>query len=492
MQPAVVTFPHRATAADPELAVAHLGDRATLASQLSLPIEDSDATMLAVAHERWGRAAPERLTGAFGFGFRVPGADTVRLARDVTGQVPLYYAVTAHGVVVGTDVSLMAADPAVPDDIDLPALAHLYAHSYRPWLRRTGLQAVSKVPPGYHVEITHGRVREFRYWRPERIRTDRRTSAEGQLDRLDQALQRAVADCLHGHMKVGTHLSGGLDSALVTAVARRTPPGVLQAYSWSPPFAASPRMSGDERDRVLSLADEWSIPVRFVGGSQTVAAGELDPVLRPRLASVHEAGVLIDASHRGVTLLLSGWGGDEALSALRPPRRVSHWRRQAARLTRRAVPSTGEAVAAEWRADWPDVAREARRGFAALQRPGSLRQRQLAWLDNGHLAARNESWFAAAAPLGISYAYPLQDRRILELVLAAPPQLTMSGTWNRILARRLAARYLPRGWAWRRGWKSSPAQVFSTEAPTGVNDSGVAKLLDLRERAGRRVRQQMG
>lgn len=491
MQPAVVTFPHRATAADPELAVAHLGDRATLASQLSLPIEDSDATMLAAAHERWGRAAPERLTGAFGFGFRVPGADTVRLARDVTGQVPLYYAITASGVVAGTDLSLIAADPAISDEVDLSALAHLYAHAHRPWLRRTGLRAVAKVPPGCFVEIHHGRAREVRYWRPERIRTDRRTSAEGQLDRLDQTLQRVVADCLHGHEKVGTHLSGGLDSALVTAVAQRTPPGVLQAYSWSPPFAALPRMSGDERDRVLSLAHEWSIPVRFVGGSQTVSVGEFDPVLRPRLASVHEAAVLTDASHCGVTLLLSGWGGDEALSALRAPHRVRHWRRRAARLTRRAGPSTGEAVAAEWRADWPDVAREVRRGFAALQRPGSLRRRQLAWLDNGHLAARNESWYAAAAAVDITYAYPLQDRRMLELVLAAPPELTMSGTWHRILARRLAARYLPRGWAWSREWKSSPAQVFPSVTPTELSDPAIATLLDLRERAGRRVRQEM-
>lgn len=491
MQPTVVTFPHRATAADPELTVAHLGDRAALAAQLSLPVGSSDATMLTAAHEAWSRGAPYRLTGAFAYGFRVPGTDTVRLARDVTGQVPLYYAITASGVVAGTDLSLIAADPAISDEVDLSALAHLYAHAHRPWLRRTGLRSVAKVPPGSFVEIHYGRVREVRYWRPERIRTDRRTSAEGQLDRLDQTLQRVVADCLHGHEKVGTHLSGGLDSALVTAVARRTPPGVRQAYSWSPPFAVMPRMSGDERDRVLSLADEWSIPVRFVGGSQSVAAGEIDPVLRPRLASVHEAAVLTDASHRGLTLLVSGWGGDEALSALRPPRRVHHWRRRAARLARRADPSTGEAVAAEWRADWPDVAREVRRGFAALQRPGSLRRRQLAWLDNGHLAARNESWYTAGATVGITYAYPLQDRRILELVLAAPPELTTSGTWNRILARRLAARYLPEGWAWRRGWKSSPAQVFSSQAPMGVNDPAVAKLLDLRERAGRRVRQEM-
>lgn len=485
-----VTFSHRASGVDPVVTVAHLGDRATLASRLGVDPETTDRVLVSAAHRAWGREAADRLTGAFAFVRRVPGSDTVRLARDATGQVPLFYAITGTGVVTGTDLAAIAADPAVPDDIDLEALAYLYAHAHRPWLRRTGLRAVAKVPPGHVVEVTHGRVREFRYWRPERIRTDRRTPADRQLETIDQTLQQVVAECVAGHDRVGAHLSGGLDSAVITAVAQRTPPGVLQAYSWSPPFDDVPHAPDDERDRVNALAQEWGLPVHFSGRAVSAdePRGDWDPVLRPRLALGSEAAVLADAAQRGITLLLSGWGGDEGLSAQRPPRRWSWVRRQGRRWLTGVDPSTGALLAAQWRDDWPQVAHEVQRSFRDLQRPGSLRQRQVAWLANGHLAGRNESWFAAAAPLGIRHAYPLQDRRLLELALAAPPELAVAPDWSRMLMRRIAARHLPEPWAWSGRFKAAPAQQFSSAKQLQGDAAVVADLLDIRERAARRAR----
>ena len=53
----------------------------------------------------------------------------------------------------------------------------------------------------------------------------------------------------------------------------------------------------------------------------------------------------------------------------------------------------------------------------------SIREAQIASLRNGHLALRTESWGAHAARLGLQYAYPLLDRRIVEFTLGLPVRL---------------------------------------------------------------------
>lgn len=56
-----------------------------------------------------------------------------------------------------------------------------------------------------------------------------------------------------------------------------------------------------------------------------------------------------------------------------------------------------------------------------LPHTATTRQRMITLLTRGHLTARNESWSRVGARLGIHYASPLQDRRIVDFALSLPP-----------------------------------------------------------------------
>jgi hypothetical protein len=68
---------------------------------------------------------------------------------------------------------------------------------------------------------------------------------------------------------------------------------------------------------------------------------------------------------------------------------------------------------------------------------------QVAYLENGHVAARNESWDAGAGRFGVRYWHPLEDPRVLEVALSAPPRCFAAFGWDRLLMRAAAVGLLP-------------------------------------------------
>jgi hypothetical protein len=76
------------------------------------------------------------------------------------------------------------------------------------------------------------------------------------------------------------------------------------------------------------------------------------------------------------------------------------------------------------------------------ERPGVHRM-QLMLLTSGHLQYRMESWAAHGASLGITYAFPLLDQRVVEFSLSIPDHLYFKNGWKRWLYRTAMAGILP-------------------------------------------------
>jgi asparagine synthase (glutamine-hydrolysing) len=79
-----------------------------------------------------------------------------------------------------------------------------------------------------------------------------------------------------------------------------------------------------------------------------------------------------------------------------------------------------------------------------------VRRQQLSLLAYGHLNYRIEGWAAAGARMGITYTYPLLDRRIVEFALGLPPDLYVRDGWQRYLFRYALSGVLPDELIWRK------------------------------------------
>ncbi len=93
----------------------------------------------------------------------------------------------------------------------------------------------------------------------------------------------------------------------------------------------------------------------------------------------------------------------------------------------------------------------------ARERPGVHRM-QIALLQHGHLAYRMEAWASHGAALGLTYAFPLLDRRLVEFALSIPDNLFFKNGWKRYLYRTVMAGILPDSLRWQKA-KEDPAMA---------------------------------
>lgn len=153
---------------------------------------------------------------------------TVEVVRDAAGQVPVLWAERPEGVYFASG---MAAFPAagVPMTPDPATLDFFLARGFAPapW---TFVREVRKVPPGCLLRLRQGRSPSIERYEPVPLRGDVLPQAE-RIRRIGPILADAVARC-GAPEPAGVLLSGGVDSALILAVAARELGGRLSAFTF--------------------------------------------------------------------------------------------------------------------------------------------------------------------------------------------------------------------------------------------------------------------
>lgn len=479
---------HRLPVAGPIAATVILGGRILTDSggfsTTAVEAQADEVAALGALWHRWGTRTPEHLEGAFAFVVSDPQRGSVFLVRDPMGEVPCYYAVVGDEVIASASLDELLAELDVDREVDLEAVALRLARCHRELLRRTDYRSIRKAAPGTVTELRAGSINETTYWRPESVTTNRGLSFDDAVELGDAVVRQAVERRLPSGT-VAAHLSGGLDSgtvaAMATAILNDRGRSLGCTYSWSP-APAQMDVSGplrDERAVVLRTAAHLGAEVRFNDMARLQArwSAGVDLLDDPPMAWRIEADHAHDAATRGVMTILTGWGGDEGIShhsrlvsgeLLRRGRPGSAWaatapafdrelstarRLQAmlrAAITPASVSPTTHPDVDEleaWRAYSPAVADAISAQRAHWSSGRTTRERMLARITHGHLTMRNESWARGGSRLGLSYRSPLLDRRVLEFALSLPPEFFTSGGATRRFFRAIAARHLPPGGA---------------------------------------------
>ena len=154
----------------------------------------------------------------------------VLLGRDRVGVKPLFYHRSPDGrlLVFASELKALLAHPMVPRSFDWPsAFRDVFVRSADPHEMPSGFRGIVPLPPAtiLDISLTSGNTKLVTYWKlPARSTGRDSTPASSYVTRYRELLEDSVRLRLMSDVPYGLFLSGGIDSAVVAALAARTAP----------------------------------------------------------------------------------------------------------------------------------------------------------------------------------------------------------------------------------------------------------------------------
>jgi asparagine synthase (glutamine-hydrolysing) len=276
-----------------------------------------DTEVLLLALREWGAAALPRLEGMFAFAAWDQSRQELLLARDPHGIKPLYYAEEGGRFVFASELRALLASGLVARALDVTGLDSLlrFGAVQEP---ATMVRGVRLVPAGHTLRWTAAGARLQRYSSLMSARPGRNGSSprmEKAIPELREALASAVRTQMVSDVPVGVFLSGGLDSATVAALAG-SPQKPVRTFTVT---FAEKRYSEGEQARLA--AEHLGCRHHEILLSQGDLLASLPRALaamdQPTVDGINTWFVSRATREAGVTVALSGLGGDELFAGYR-------------------------------------------------------------------------------------------------------------------------------------------------------------------------------
>lgn len=273
---------------------------------------DGDTETILAGVAAHGLSFITRLVGQFALALVDRDSGSLFLVRDRLGVLPLYYRLDGRELVFGSEIKTVLAGLPQRPEPDLASL-DLYLAAGSVPAPHTLFEGISKLPAAHYAEIdATGHLRLVRYWRVPEEDPAEHWTPDGVVDAVDEAVGAAVRSAMVADVPVGAYLSGGVDSSLISATARRLFPD-QRLHTFAAGFEGT-------RDDELPWARRVSEHIGSTHHEVVVRAQDFaelwpmltwhrdGPVSQPADIAVFR---LAQAARERVAVILSGEGGDE-------------------------------------------------------------------------------------------------------------------------------------------------------------------------------------
>jgi len=314
-------------------------------------------------YETDGMRAPERMRGMFAFAIWDRRARELFLCRDRLGVKPLYYVHADDGALYfASEIKALLAAGAVTPSLNAAAFPDFLAN-HAPSGDDTLFEGVKRLPPGHTLLWRDGKIEIRRYWDlsfaggPAASAT--RASEQRMVDEYGQRFREAVRMRLMSDVPLGMFLSGGIDSAAITAAMSQLVDDQIKTFS-----VAFAEREANELHYARLVAERYRTdhheivvsPTDFFGALPRLVWHEDEPIAHPSSVALNFVSRL---AARHVKVVLTGEGSDETLAGYNRYRATIYQMAVGGQYERRAPGALRSLV---------------RRGVGALP-PGRVRQK---------------------------------------------------------------------------------------------------------------------
>ena len=459
-----------------------------------------------------GPSGLDAADGMFALAWWSPASRTLLLARDRAGEKPLFYTERSGELWFASEIQALLIHPDFSRELDALALSEFLALGYvrEP---RTMFRSIRKVPAGVSLtfgpdgSLTRHTIATPIVAVPPSMPAARRV--------LRGLLEDAVSKQMTADVPVGVFASGGVDSALITALAQRHAVGGGGLTTFTASFDNSAYDEGPAASRIATALRTRHVEIevgerQLAEALQVLVQGMAEPLADPALLPTY---LVSREAKNHVGVVLTGEGADELFGGY--PTYIGH--RAAAAV--HGLP--------EW---FHRALQTATSRTAATHRPNTLpfllqrlvahagegwRQRHVAWFGTGwlpHLEAdraaeviealpRIEEADAVAGARALDFQTYLRDGLLVKLDRASmlvsletrspfldpyvrgfaaglPPQFVIDGWRTKPLLKAVAAEILP-PWVVRRRKRGLSVPIASW-INQGLREE-VDRLLDPRK-----------
>jgi asparagine synthase (glutamine-hydrolysing) len=271
---------------------------------------NSDAEIILPLYNQYGSQAFEMLEGMFAIAIVDSEKQELILARDKSGEKPLYFYQNQQSLAFSSEIKNLIGLLKSKPTISRPELEQ-YLREGSLVETKTLVKNIQKLPPGSCGvwSLKQNTLVIDPYWQPQ-YRQPTNLPVDKAVDQLESLLAEAVSSRLMADVPVGSFMSGGVDSTLLTYFAKQSIPD-LKTYSVSFPGYK------DDESRFSHLAAEHlqtnhteviCTPEKVRPIIENIGHYVDEPIVD---TAVLPTFLMVQEARKAVKVTLSGEGADE-------------------------------------------------------------------------------------------------------------------------------------------------------------------------------------
>ncbi len=467
-----------------------LYNREELINKLDMDMNAVDNELLIYAFRKWKYKCVEHLIGDFAFVIWDTSEKELFCARDQIGIRPFYYCRFKKGFAFASELRILKSfnkatltlckeflyDTLITDISDKSL---------------TAFEEIFRLPPAHYIVYKHGSILIQKYWQLNPEQEIRYQTEDDYIAHFSEMLKNTVKSRCGEVTKFGSELSGGLDSTAITCIASefvKDSKIQFSAFSNTLPVYHNTVMK-DEREHILKVLELRKIHWYEVNELKICIPDLIEQTLNLQSCFTQQRfhmfnkGLFEAAAKFGSRVLLSGFGGDEMVSA----RTGNAWNdlidnkqwkyfyqdlKYYTFLPKAVLKGLKVLVAYQLKKNRkPGITsgiftpgmltrrfdslplqpqfvidnQLKERYFKKHEKKAEmfLAYRQLQRINHQHVPQRLEYSYAAAANYGIQYRYPLLDIRLLQTYLSFPAWIKNRPGTDRYLFRQSLKGVIP-------------------------------------------------
>jgi len=454
----------------------------------------SDTETILYGFKEYGIDLFNQLNGIFAFAIFNKTQNQLTIVRDQFGVKPLYYINQEHCLAFASELKTLINIPDVDYSLNEEALANYLYYLWSPGIT-TPFRNILKLPAGHYLQGLVEDISSFQIKQYYELPFDgdyQKFSENEWIEKIDLALQRSVERQLLSDVPVGFFLSGGLDSSLLVAIAKKLhPEKKFNCYTIESLIESRKEGFTDDLPYAKKIAKFLNLPLTIVKADVKIVR-DFDIMInhldepQADAAPLNVWNICKLARENGDIVLIGGTAGDDLFSGYRRHK----WLQIDKRI--KWIPSHIKKIIADLSTNLPNNAlkRRMQKLFGAYKYKNRTDQISslYGWLDENQvknlfkkpLQNFNPKGFLRKAlklipkedselnqmlfwdlkffltdhnlnytdkmsmAHGVEVRVPFLDKDLVELSCKIPPELKMKGNVSKYLLKKVAERYLPK------------------------------------------------